>query len=226
MAMAGAAYAQYGVVPNDRENTAGTAGFLYMVTTGRTYQYIINANQLTNLVGLQINGLQWRLLPSATTNWPPTNDANFANFDIYMGPGVDPASRTTNLATNFTGGVTQVRSGALTIPAGSFQATGTPRVWGYNIEFTPYMYTGGNLVIEVRHSGMTGNTTTVSFDAVGTAVQGYGTDYASYWTSSYTGTTGTQANFFITRLNAVPEPSTMAAVAAGVLLLVSRRRRK
>jgi hypothetical protein len=53
-----------------------------------------------------------------------------------------------------------VRSGPLTLPSG-FNPGGalTPAVnpWGGIIEFTtPYVYTGGNLLITIRHNGHTG----------------------------------------------------------------------
>lgn len=214
------------VVPNAYAGTPGTSTFLYMVTTARTYQYQINANQLTGLVGQNLNGLQWRLPTSATGPWPPA-DASFASFDITIGEGVAPASRSTTLANNFVGTPTVVRTGALTIPTGSFSIGGSPNPWGPTISFSNYLYNGGHLTIEMRHTGMTGTTTTRSFDALSTTTSGYGTDFGAYWTGSYTGTTGGNGNFFVTRLTGspVPEPASMIALALGASALVRRRRK-
>jgi hypothetical protein len=214
----------YGVVPNAYAGTSGTASFLYFQGSGRTYQYLINENQLTGFIGMNLTGLSWRLLGSASTSWPLV-DAQFANFDIYIGPGVTPASRSTTFANNYTGSPTQVRSGALTLPTGSFPATGTPRDWGPVVSFSPFLYTGGHLTVEMRHSGMTG-AANISFDANGTSAPGYLTDYAALWTGSYTPVTGGAGNFFITRFQAspVPEPATLLVVGAGVFFV--RRRRK
>jgi hypothetical protein len=221
------ASASTGVVPNGYDVTSGNGTFLYMVTTPRTYQYLIHSSQLTGFVGQNINGLQWRLLQSATTNWPPT-DANFANFDVYIGPGVDPSLRSTTFAANYTSAPTQVRSGSLTLPAGSFPSTGTPHGFGPVVTFSDYLYTGGNLTIEMRHSGMTGNTTTASFDANTSTAPGYGTLYSALWVGNNNPTTGGQGNFFITQLTAspVPEPATLVALGGGLALLLRRRSRK
>jgi hypothetical protein len=215
-----------GTVPNGFESTAGNGTFLFMVTTPRTYQYLIQASQLTSFVGQNLNGLQWRLPGSATASWPSVN-ANFANFDIYIGPGVEPAARSLTFAANYTSAPTLVRSGALTLNAGSFGATGTPRPWGPTVGFSDYLYTGGHLTVEMRHSGMTGNTTTQSFEANTATAAGYGTLYSALWVGNNNPTTGGQANFFITQFSAtpVPEPGTVALLGGGLALLLRRRRR-
>jgi hypothetical protein len=216
-----------GTVPNGFENASGNGTFLFMVTTARTYQYLIQGSQLTSFIGQNLNGLQWRLPASATTNWPAV-DANFASFDIYIGPGVEPAARSTTFAANYTSAPTQVRSGSLTLGAGSFGGTGTPHPWGPVVAFNNYLYTGGNLTIELRHSGMTGNTTTQSFDANKSSAAGYGTLYSALWVGNNNPTTGGQGNFFITQLSAspVPEPGTFLALGGGLALLLRRRFRK
>src|SRR6188474_726378 len=158
-----AAQATLGVVPTAYTSTGGTGTFLYMVTTPRTYQLIINANQLTGFVGENLNGLSWRLPNSATGPWPPV-DINFAAFDIFVGPGVAPsATSTAGTASNYAGTPVQVRSGPLTMTTGSYTSGGAPNSFGPQIAFTDYLYTGGHLAIEVRHSGFTGSTTTRSF---------------------------------------------------------------
>src|SRR6187549_2558548 len=81
-----------GTVPNGFANTTGNGSFLFMQSAARKYQYLIQGSQLTQFVGMNINGLQWRLLASATSAWPPVN-ADFANFEVLIGPGVEPAAR-------------------------------------------------------------------------------------------------------------------------------------
>lgn len=225
--MAGSAVAQ-NVVPNAWENTPGTSTFLYMVTSARSYQYLINENQLTGLVGQNLNGLQMRLPTSATGTWPPAN-VTFNNFEIYIGAGVTPSARSLTFASNYLSTPTQVRSGSLNFASGSFTNGGTPvNAWGPMITFSDYLYTGGHLTIEMRHDGMLGTTTTRSFDANSTSTSGYLTDYAALWTGSFTPVTGSAGNFFITRINSspVPEPLTLASLGLGVGLLARRRRKR
>ncbi len=216
----------FGVVPNDRANQAGTGVFLWFTTTDRTYQWIIHQDQLTSLVGLELIGITWRLPASATTPWPPTTNADFSDFRITLGPGVDPAARSSTFANNYSGPTTEVRSGPLTIPVGAYPATGTPRDWGFEILFqVSYLYTGGHLTMTINRTAMTGNTTGGTFDAVTTTTPGWGTQYASIWATGFNPATGGNANFIITRFTAVPEPATIAGAVAGLLVLLRRRRR-
>lgn len=188
------------VVPNIYESTAAGLTFTgQLANSQRTYQFLINSNQLTGLIGQNINAITYRLPTSATGSWP-TADVTFSNYDIYLAPGVAPADRRLTFDSNIVGVKTQVRSGSLTILAGAFPSGSNPNNFGVDIEFdTPYMYTGGHLVIEFRHTGFTG--TSRSVEAASTSSSGYGTDFSACWTGNYTGTSGSQANFGTIRLN-------------------------
>lgn len=225
------------VVPNAAAATEADGAFFLFATAaaGRTYQMTINASELTAVVGDQIEGFQLRLNNASTANWPPAN-ASFATFDVFLGPGVTPSAMSTTFASNFTSSPTQVRSGSLTFNAGDFTfgASGTtPNAWGPAVLFnTPYLYTGGDLTVELRFSGMTGTTTTGSFDALtasGGPGNGWGVTIASRWTGNITGTTGANGNALVLNLvtSAIPEPATgsvaIAGLMAGLFLRGSRR---
>jgi hypothetical protein len=211
------------VVPNDRENTAGNATFLGpLASAARTYQLLIDDTQLTGLAGQQLSGITWRLSSSATANFPAA-DSNFASFDVRLSDSVDPVNRSLTFANNVVGAQTLVRSGPLTIPAGSFPATTAPHPFGMVINFdTPYNYTGGNLLIELRHTGLVGGSSSV--DAISTSTAPYGTGVSAAWTSSYTGVTGAQGNAVITMISVVPEPGAVSLALGGALLALRRRR--
>ena len=190
------------VVPPAYTSLAGTAVFLGpFATTQRTYQLLIHENQLTALVGQYIDAITWRIPPSGSGSWPAT-DITYNNYDIYLSPSVPPANRSFTFSENIAGPQKQVRSGSLMITANSFQSGSNPNEFGQDITFdTAYLYTGGHLLIEIRHDGTTG--TSRSIDAVSTSTSGYGTDFSACWQSNYAATTGLQGNFGITKINSV-----------------------
>ncbi|MCC5822266.1 MAG: hypothetical protein LAT64_09330 [Phycisphaerales bacterium] len=213
------------VVPNAFANASAGSAFLGpLANSQRTYQMLIHESQLTSLVGLELNGLTWRLPPAATVGWP-VDTLTYDNYDIYLSNSVNPEDRSFTFADNVVGTQTQVRSGSLVFGADSLTAGGNPNEFGLTIDFSNYLYTGGNLLIEIRHTGSDGLSRSV--DAIGASAGGpvgYGTLFSAAWTGNYTGTEGVQGNFAVTQLRAIPTPG-----AASVLMLAglaaARRRR-
>ncbi|MFN3756182.1 MAG: T9SS type A sorting domain-containing protein [Flavobacterium sp.] len=191
------------VIPMGYSNAQGTATFIGpMATAQRTYQQLIAASQLTDLVGKEITSISYRIPANSTGPWPAADFA-FANFDIYLSGSVDPVNRSLTFENNVVGTQTQVRLGSLVIPAESFPSGASPNLFGPEIVFdTPWLYTGGNLLIEIRHSGFTG--TTRSLDANSTSTFGYSSLYSACWTGNYSGTSGSQGNFCVINLKAAP----------------------
>lgn len=159
----------------------------------RTYQMIIDDSQLTALNGKYLTSISFRLPTTAAAAWPAAS-TTYPDYQIYLSDGVEPANRQLNFAANIVGPQTQVRSGSLLIPAGSVSNNGS---FTFEITFnTPYLYTGTNLAIEVRHTGSNGTST--SIDAVGTSSSGYGSLFTACWAS-----TGNvlQGNFTYVKIN-------------------------
>lgn len=223
-----------GVVPNAFAATEapGVFSLTSTGTAGRTYQMTIAASQLTGFINHNITGMTFRLNNAATVAWPPVA-ANFASWNISMGQGVAPSAMSNTFASNFIGSATQVRTGALSFAAGSFTAGGsgsTPNAFGPMISFdVPYLYTGGDLALEMRFSQQTGATTQSPFDAVAASDpnNGWGTLFAARWTSNMAGTSGSNGNFLVTNFQStvVPEPATLTALALGGLAMLRRRRK-
>ncbi|QYK52787.1 MAG: PEP-CTERM sorting domain-containing protein [Fimbriimonadaceae bacterium] len=215
-----------GVVPTGFENTPANLSFsLSSTTTGRTYQLMFSATQMSPFLNSNLNGMQFRLNESVSSNYAGTT---FTDFDIYLGEGVDISTRSSTFANNFVGGKTLVRSGGLTINPNEYLAGGSPvNPFGPVISFNNYLYTGGNLIIELRYSAS--SSATPVLDAVGSATLGYGTEFAGAWGSGITGTTATTitANTFVTQLtatNPVPEPFTMGVLGIAALAIAKRRK--
>ncbi len=184
------------VVPNANATAAGGSTFLGpLANSARTYQFLIHSDQLTALVGQNLTGIALRIPASASAAWPSAV-ATYTSYDIYLSESVAPASRSLTFASNVVGTQTKVRDGALNIAAGAYTTGKTPNDFGPTINFnTPYLYNGGHLLIEIRHTGS--GATSQSTDALGTSATGYGTQFSSCWTGSSTGTAGSQGNFTV-----------------------------
>lgn len=204
------------VVPPDYTNTPGTTSFLGpLANSQRTYQLLIHESLLTDLVNKEIQAISWRLPTSATANWPVA-DVVFTTYDIYLSGSVPPANRSFTFADNIVGPQIQVRSGPFTARQDEYTFGNTPNTFGSEIMFNNYyLYTGGHLLIEIRHQGFTG--TSRSIDAIGTSITGYGTMFSALWQSSYTPTTGSQGNFGVVKLTYDdPIPVELTSYAANV----------
>ncbi len=173
------------VVPSNYATVAGTNQFEGPFSSGQmTYQLIIAASELTELVGKNLISISFRNPASAVTAWP-SNEITLINYDIYLGNAVSPVDRTLVFALNAIGLPTQVRSGNLVIPANVLTVGSNPNSFSYDIDFTtPYLYSGGNLLVEIRHFGTQGSFRRV--DAVNTEVPGYGTLFSACWYPSNT----------------------------------------
>lgn len=133
-------------IPNLTTTSSFTGPF---ANNTRTYQMIIDDSQLTALNGKYLTSISFRLPTTAAAAWPAAN-TTYPDYQIYLSDGVEPANRQLNFAANIVGAQTQVRSGSLLISAGSVSNNGS---FTFEITFnTPYLYTGTNLVIEVRHT--------------------------------------------------------------------------
>lgn len=199
------------------------------------------------VVGMQLRlaiGQNWKAQPSTYsygTSWPNV-DVQMPVFEVALGK---PAALVAAFGGFSSGGgtlygpwgayfdsdLTVVRSGPLTIPAGSFQATGgTTGVheWGPIIPFdTPYLFTPGQaLVYSVRHLGMT-NASSVIPVHFASRYWGVNTTDAmiSFDPNSYGPSGRTDVHYVRWVTAPVPEPSLMGILTTGGLLLLARRRR-
>lgn len=148
----------------------------------RQLQLIIDDTLLTTLVGKNLTSISFRLPASTADAWPPTA-LTMNSFNVYLSDSVEPANRQLDFAANVVGTQTQVRSGSLAIPAGALTVGSNPNDFSFKITFnTPWQYNGGNLLIEMRHSGT--GISSRSVQAASTSSAGYGTLYSALWQST------------------------------------------
>lgn len=141
-------------VPTSFASTEGNGGVsLPLDATAATVQFIYPTSVLSGLApGDQITGIAFRLGAGATS---PNTDLTFSNYQIQLSQSNNaPGSLSTTFANNISSDVVTVRSGSLTLTANSFPSGATPNAFGSAINFTtPYTYTGGALLITLRHTG-------------------------------------------------------------------------
>ena len=182
------------LVPNSNEGSAFIGPF---GNAARQLQFIIDDSLLTSLLGKNLTSISFRLPASTADAWPATA-LTMSAFDIYLSNSVEPANRQLDFAANVVGTQTKVRSGSLPIAAGALTVGSNPNDFSFKITFSSaWQYNGGNLLIEVRHSGT--GISSRSVHAVSTSSAGYGTLYSALWQS--TGNVN-QGNFIYVEITA------------------------
>ncbi|MCF7854962.1 MAG: PEP-CTERM sorting domain-containing protein [Candidatus Pacebacteria bacterium] len=211
------------VVPNENATVEATNNTGMLIDdTGYTYQEQIAGSQLSAItVGNTITALRYRLNGGSSIAGP-TSQINFDNYDITLAQATNTiGSWSTTFADNMTDPV-QVRSGTLSIAAGTF-GTGIPAPWGPWIQFdVPYVYQGGDLVLLVSHDGHGGSDNSF-LDA-----NGSGTEFAGQYRIGYNETTsssGVGVTVIQFAAEIVPEPTTLALLGLAAACVANRRRR-
>ncbi|HYE63243.1 MAG TPA: hypothetical protein VD997_14705 [Phycisphaerales bacterium] len=166
LTLAAAASAQTVSMPAGIEASGTSGGFSTVFhRDARSYQILMNeaALQAAGMpTNVNITALAFRRPPATLPSFPfpswPTTQLTFANWDMTLSPSDAIAGQMSSTYTNNIGaGAVMVRSGSLTLAPGAFPGGSpapTPNPWGTDITFTtPYFYTGGSLLITIRHTG-------------------------------------------------------------------------
>jgi hypothetical protein len=146
------------VVPMANTNNDGSGFSVWPYgNLASTYQVYLHRNQLNSLAdGTNITGLSLRIMGGESTY---NQDLVYSDYGVVFSES-DAASFAANQLASLTyddnkgANQTTVRSGALTIPAGSLTGGSVPNAFSYALQFTtPYVYASGtDIVITFRHS--------------------------------------------------------------------------
>ena len=152
------------VVPNAYATTEGPSGSSTILfvsgTGGAIIQMYLDNSQLTNYsTGDKITGFAVRMdsIQSANAGISYTQyDVEFSEADSASSAAGMLAS--TTFATNQGSTPVMVRSGSITVPAGTPSTGSTPNAFDFFVPFTtPYTYTAGtDIVITVHSAGLSG----------------------------------------------------------------------
>lgn len=233
----GLSHAQTVVVPNANTTLEGSNGLSTPIrSAARTIQMIISASELASVpIGDQFTGISFRLDNTQLVSRPDFA-ITFANYDLYMGQAaVTPATANNTLALNYSpGSKTQVRGGALNLAAGAFSNGGsgaTPNAFAATIAFNlnggGYTYKGGDIVLELTHSGNLN--TDFALDAAVNSTTATALGDTGY--NATTNTNITSGLMPVVRFSyapvvlSAPEPGTLALLGVGAIGLLIRRRR-
>jgi hypothetical protein len=191
----------------------------------RTYQLQYSPTALGGMTtGTTIKGLSFRLNGGSAAS--PASAGSFTDYNITLAEATTTiAARSATFAANMANPVL-VRSGALSVGAGSFPGGATPNAFGMQIPFTtPYVYQGGDLVIHITHNGTSNGALTLDLDA--NSATGYGVHYRASSFSSFNAVAADNPSFAaaIVRLETeIPEPATLSLIGLTGLMLVRRRK--
>ena len=181
------------VAPNNYTNTSGNGGLNTLVRSTnnpRTYQMQFTPDALGGLpIGARITGLGFRLRPSEIADFP-SNTTSWSDYEMTLAQAANPIdSMSTTFQANLLNPVL-VKSGPLSIGPATFTTGQNPNPFATMIVFdTPYVYQGGDLMMNFMHTG-SDSAATALLDALGPTVPGYGTSFRALSATTFDATDG------------------------------------
>jgi len=190
------------------------------------FQQVFSAALLTNLVaGDLINGIAFRVDGSETSL--PAQTVTTYNIGMSQSPNA-PGSLSSTFAANRGADYLTVRSGPLAITPGEFSGGSSPNTFGWITFSTPYLYTGGALLVEIAYQGFSiGRDADAAYPYNASLAQtAFGTGFSSTTADAGLYSEALVMGFSVETVGSVPEPSASAMFVVGVLFLGVQRRRK
>lgn len=234
--MAAPAFAGGGTVvaPNSMAAAPGNGGLNTITRNAgnpRTYQLLIDDSQLAAIpANSNITGFTFRMFGTFAP-WPPSGGANWTDYNIWMStPLTGVTTMSTTFANNVGANVTQVYDGPLNLAQGSFPlggGAGGTNAFGPIITLTaPFLYPGGDLLLEFRHPGGTHTDSNGFVDSVTVTHAENGTNIRALSATGDTATVGafTSANILQLQWEPIPAPGALALLGLAGLATTRRRR--
>jgi hypothetical protein len=207
--IAGPAGAPSVVAPDDYTNIPGNNGLNTLVRSvglSRTYQMQFASDALGGLpTGARITELRFRASTNTAANWP-ANPATWSDYEVTLAQAARTvATMSSTFQANLLNQVL-VKDGALSIDANRFTAGANPNPNAFGtlvVLDTPYVYKGGDLVMQFTHTG-SDSADNIFLDAATSAAPGYGTSFRAWSANTFGATIGTVASVTIVEIAFTP----------------------
>jgi hypothetical protein len=153
--------------------------------------------------GARITGLRFRVSTNSAANFPETTIA-WSDYEVRLAQAANPI---TSMSTTFSANLLNpvlVKDGALSVLANSFSAGGNPNPFSTLLVLdTPYVYQGGDLVMQFSHTG-SDSTNTTFLDGASSSAPGYGTSFRAISANTNGATTGSSASVTVVQIEFIP----------------------
>ncbi|MEY2427260.1 MAG: hypothetical protein QOJ40_145 [Verrucomicrobiota bacterium] len=198
--LAGPALPPLVVAPDDYTSVAGNGTLNTLVRSigmPRTYQMQFTPDAMGGLpAGARITQLLFRVSTNTGANFPVAT-VTWSDYEVTLAQAAKTiATMSATFQANLLNPVL-VKDGAISIGANRFTAGGNPNAFGALVVLdTPYVYQGGDLVMQFTHTG-SDSTNTAFLDAATSGAPGYGTSFRAFSANTFGATSGSAASVTI-----------------------------
>jgi hypothetical protein len=212
------------VAPDDYTTVPGNSGLNTLIRgigLPRTYQMQFTPDALGGLLaGARITELRFRIYTNAAVSFPVTT-VTWSDYEVRL---AQAANSITSMSTNFSANLLNpvlVKDGPMSVAANNFSSGAYPNPFGsFVVLDTPYVYQGGDLVMQFTHTG-SDSTNTTFLDAATSAAPGYGTSFRAISANSFAATSGIAASVTIVEIVTAASSITQTITRNGNQIIIN-----